>query len=336
MTIPWEQLRQLTDKYQKFVLLSHVRPDCDALGSELGLAGVLRALGKDVIISNADPVPDHLDFIDPNGEIKVLGKTITEEALSDREVFVVLDTSAWVQLGSMGDLMKKSNAQKVVIDHHVGNDDLGAILLKNEKAEATGRLIVEAAEYFGVEITPEMADPLFMAVATDTGWFRFGSVGSETYRIAAKLVEAGSKPDKIYEMLYEQNTVGRIQLRGRILNSLQTYLEGALITMRATQEDFKETASHPSDTEDVINLGLTITGTRVALIFIEQSDGNIKVSFRSRCDFDCSAMAQRFNGGGHKKASGTTLPGPLEKVEADVLAEATKNLSDLLLAENTG
>src|SRR5205807_6638405 len=141
---------------------------------------------------------------------------------------------------------------------------------------------VEAADALSVKRTPEMATPLFAAVATDTGWYRFASTKPDTYRCAARLMEAGANPAAIYNSLHERDTLGRVRLRGVILSRGETELEGRLAHMYVLKEDFAKTNSLPSDTEDVINLALAIGGTQVAVIFVEQQSGGFKVSFRSR------------------------------------------------------
>lgn len=318
-TIDWPRFVELVRSQQRFLLTSHVRPDCDALGSELGMAGILESLGKQVLIVNAHATPPNLAFIDPERRIRTLGKDISAEQLADVDVLMVLDTSAWQQLGDMGEVMRASGARKIVIDHHVSQDDLGAEQFKNTTAEATGRLVVEAAQHLGVVLTPEIAMPLFCAIATDTGWFRFGSTTGDTYRFASQLVDAGAVPSLIWNALYEQDTLARLKLRGRILASTQVELDGRLIYTHVTQQDFAETGAVPSDTEDMINLTLTVCRTEAAVIFVEQPSGNFKISFRSRSAVNCNELAERFGGGGHKAAAGATVAGPLAMAQSAVL-----------------
>jgi phosphoesterase RecJ-like protein len=232
---------------------------------------------------------------------------------------LVLDTSAWQQLGDMAIVLRSTAAKKAVLDHHVSEDDLGAEAFKDTQAEATGRLVLEAAGQLGVPLTPEIATPLFAAIATDTGWFRFSSTTGGTYRCAGQLVDAGAKPTEVYRSLYEQDTLARLQLIGRTLARAQAELDGRLIYTAIFQDDFKATAALPSDTEDVVNLTLTVAGTQVAVIFVEQLTGKFKISFRSRSSVDCSRLAEQFKGGGHKAAAGATVDGPVEAAQRRVL-----------------
>ena len=319
MSVDWSAFVEIIKAHQKFVLTSHIRPDCDALGSELGMAGVLEALGKDVVIVKGHSTPLNLAFIDPTQRIRTIGEDIQLEDLEDREVLMVLDTSAWAQLGPMGDVLKATSAKKIILDHHVSSDDLGAEPFKNTEAEATGRLVLEAAEQLSVELTPEIATPLFAAVATDTGWYRFASAGSGTYRLAAKLIDAGASPPEIYGELYEQETLGRCRLRGVILSRLETELDGRLVHTYVLKEDFDKCGAVPQDTEDAINLSLAISGTKFAFILVEQRTGGFKLSFRSRCALDCSKVAEHFGGGGHKAAAGAFIDEPFKIAQSAVL-----------------
>ena len=133
MSIAWSRFAEIVRSHQRFLLVSHIRPDCDALGSELGMAAILRSLGKDVKIVNGQETPPNLAFIDPQRQIACLGRTIQAADLADREVLIVLDTSAWAQLGPMAEVVRSFQGKKVVIDHHVSEDDLGAEPFKDQR-----------------------------------------------------------------------------------------------------------------------------------------------------------------------------------------------------------
>ena len=320
MNIDWPSFVEIFRRQRTFLLTSHIRPDCDALGSELGMAGVLEGLGKEVLILNGHPTPPNLAFIDPRQRIRVLGRDLAADALPPVDVIVILDTSAWAQLGPMAEVVRASSAQKIILDHHVSEDDLQAVSFKDPQVEATGRLVLEAARQLGVALTPEIAIPLFAAIATDTGWFRFSSARAAAYRAAAELIDAGVRPDELYAQLYERDTLGRVRLRGVILSRVQAERDGRLVHTYVLKEDFSQTGALPSDTEDVINMTLAIAGAEMAVITIEQPEGGCKVSLRSRCAVDCSRIAEQFGGGGHKAAAGAFLVEPPHEAAAKVLA----------------
>jgi phosphoesterase RecJ-like protein len=319
MPVDWPALTQWIQAHQNFLITSHIRPDCDALGSELGLVGILESLGKKCVIVNGQGTPPNLAFIDPERRIRTLHEDVSPEELADHDALVILDTSAWAQLGAMGDVIRSSPASKIIIDHHVSEDELGARAFKDTTAEATGRLVVELADQLGVPLTPTTATPLFCAIATDTGWFRFGSTTSQTYAVAARLVGDGAIPARIYGDLYEQETLGRLRLRGLILSRLETERSGRLVHTFVRQADYQAAGAVPTDTEDAINLALAISGTEVAVILVEQVSGGFKISFRSRGALDCSQVAQEFGGGGHKAAAGAFIEDSFDNARQAVL-----------------
>jgi phosphoesterase RecJ-like protein len=316
--IDWRPFVTLVNESNSFILTSHMRPDCDAIGSELGLALALRSLGKEARIVNADGVPPHIAFIDPNRDVKVLGSDISEKELAC-DVLVVVDTSAWSQLGPMADVIRATTARKLVIDHHVTQDDLGAMVFKDPDSESTGRLVLQAIDALGVQLTREMAVPLFAALATDTGWFRFASVSEATLTAAARLVAAGARPNEVFSALYEQNTLARLRLQARILTNVKSHAGGRLLSTGITQADLLAAGAESTDTEDVINRLLGVSGVEVALLFLELGPQETKVSLRSRSGIDVREFAERFGGGGHRAAAGVRYPGPLAAAEAAII-----------------
>jgi phosphoesterase RecJ-like protein len=318
MPIDWRPFTKLVSEAQSFVLTSHMRPDCDAIGSEIGLALALRSLGKTVRIVNGDAVPPHIGFIDPAHEVNVLGRDLSAADVAC-DVLIVVDTSAWSQLGPMADVVRSSSARKVVIDHHVSQDDMGATSFKETSSESTGRLILGAIDALGVSLTPPIAAPLFAAIATDTGWFRFASVTEPTFAAAARLVSAGARPSEIFAELYEQNSLARLLLQGRILTNVKSHLGGRLLTTAITQQDLRDVGAEPTDTEDVINRLLGVSGVEAALLFLELGPRETKVSLRSRSSLDVNQIAAQFGGGGHRAASGVRYPGPLVEAENAVV-----------------
>lgn len=317
--VDWPRFVRLIQSKERILLTTHIRPDCDALGSVMAMEAVLRKLGKEVEIVTAFDVPPNYRFIDPDGRVKRLGSGVSDAWIASIDLLLVLDTSAWAQLGDMGDVIRGTKADKGVLDHHVSGDDLGAELFKDTSAEATGRIVVDAADQLGVELTADIAKPVFAALATDTGWFRFASATGRTYHLAARLVEAGAVPHELYQDLYENETLSRLQLVGRTMARVKTELDGRLIYTWIEREDFDAVGALASDSEDVINTTLSVGGTEFAVILVEQVGGGFKISFRSRSGVDCSRIAEQFGGGGHVKAAGAFINEPLERARAQVL-----------------
>ena len=321
MNINWEPLRQIITAHERFVISSHVRPDADAIGSEIGLARLLESLGKSVKIVNTSATPANLIFLDPGRQAQQLGAVAKPEDVTGAEVHIVVDTSSWAQLSDVGKLMRDSSAKRVVIDHHVSSDDLGAIEFKDTTSEATGSLIFQLSEAMGVNPGADAATALFAAIATDTGWFRFAAVSAETMRIAGRLIEFGASPPAIFRELYEQGTLAKMHLVGRALSRMQLDCDGELAYTTIQWSEFAESGAVSADTEDLVNECLKVSGTKGAFIVIEQQNHQVKVSFRSRTEsLNVAAVAETFTGGGHRLAAGATLPGPFATAVGRALA----------------
>lgn len=328
MSLDWTPLADLIAAHDRFLVTSHVRPDGDALGSEIGMAALLRQKGKDVRIVNTSQTPPRYDYLDPEGRLfEHFGTQVQAADLADRQAIVILDLSSWGQLGDMAEFVRSFPGPRLVVDHHVSQDDMGATVLKDTTAEATGTLVVRAFHALAATITPEAADGLLTAIAMDTGWFRHPSTKPGTLRTAAELVEAGARIDEIYKLLFERNTMGRLLMTGESLAGLKTDFDGRIAYAAVTREDFERTGAIPPDTEDLVDYTVSLRGVEVGLLFIEQKKGGIKLSVRSRNGFDCASLAGKFGGGGHHAAAGAMLPDPLSESLPAVLKAVRQALA---------
>jgi bifunctional oligoribonuclease and PAP phosphatase NrnA len=317
MPIDWSPLLELVRRHHRFLLTTHIRPDGDALGSMLGFADVLRGLGKDVRTVVASNVAARYHFLDTAGRIEYF--EAPGDAWRNTDVAVVLDTSAWSQLGAFGPFLRNLTVPKLVIDHHQTQDDLGAVRLVDATAEATGRLVFEAAGALGATLTPDTANALFVAVAMDTGWFRHSNTTGATFALAAQLVEAGAQPERLYELLFERNSLARLKLMGLVLDRLQLTGGGRVAYAELLRSDYEQTGATPMDSEDLVTYTRSVQGVEVGVFFMEQPRSGIKVSFRSREGIDVARIAERFGGGGHRQAAGVVLTSSLEDVRTRVL-----------------
>jgi phosphoesterase RecJ-like protein len=320
MTIDWTPLADLIETHDRFLVTTHVRPDGDGLGSEVGMAGLLRQKGKDVRVVNVSPTPPRYDFLDPDATLfERFGVNVQPSTLADREVAVILDLSSWNQLGDMAEFIRLFPGPRVVIDHHVSQDELGATVFKDPTAEATGMLVMRAISAIGGSFTPEVATGLLTAIAMDTGWFRHSNMRAGTLRAVAELLEAGARIDEIYRNLFERNTLGRLKLIGETLRGMQTDCGGRVAYATITRDDLLRTGAIPPDSEDVVDFTVSLRGVEVGILFIEQLRGGVKASFRARGGLDCARLAARFGGGGHREAAGATLPGSMAECVDRVL-----------------
>jgi phosphoesterase RecJ-like protein len=324
MAVNWTPFVDLVREHRRFLITTHVRPDPDGLGSQLGLADVLERMGKEVRLVISSNWPPRYDFMDPDRRIKRF--VLPGEEHRDAEVVVILDTGTWGQLGDFGAFLKSMNVPKVVIDHHLSQDDLGALRLLDPTAEATGRLVYDAAQALGQTLSPRGAEALFAAVATDTGWFRHLNTTPATFALAEKLSRAGARPTLLYDLLYENSTLPRMKLLGLVLSRLRTVENGKVALTEIYLADYAATGAIPPDTEDMVTYTRAVAGVEVGLFFLEQPAGGVKVSFRSRQRIDVAKIAEQFGGGGHRLASGATLALALPEAQARVLEAVRRAL----------
>lgn len=319
MPLDWSPFVELVRRHQCFVLTTHIRPDGDGLGSMLALADVLEAppLSKTVHMTVASVLPPRYDFLDPARRVR---RFEPPGALyRDADAAIVLDTGTWNQLGDFGTLLRSLPIAKAVIDHHLTQDDLGALRLVDTTAEATGRLVYEAILALGGPLPASAAHCLFVALAMDTGWFRHNNTTPATFTLAADLVRAGARATEAYESLFEQSTLGRLKLTGLVLARLQLAHNGRVAHTEIRRDDYASTGAVPQDSEDLVNYTRSLGGVEVGLFFMEQPRGGVKVSFRSR-RVDVARLAERFGGGGHRLASGAILETSLDEARRRVLS----------------
>ncbi|MDO5310122.1 MAG: bifunctional oligoribonuclease/PAP phosphatase NrnA [Planctomycetia bacterium] len=325
-TIDWAKFTALISSAQKVVLIGHVRPDGDTIGSNLAMKRALEALGKEALFVNGHAAPPGLRFLDGAAQTPTFND-LSEQArafLDAADLVLTIDVSSWQQLGADASEYVRRKAQSgaviATIDHHAVGDTLAPHAFVDANADSAGSLTFEAIQTLGVTITQEIATPLFVAIATDTGWFRFASTNADTLRRAASLIDAGVRVDAIYREVYEQESYGRFQLYGAAVRSAERILDGKGVIMSLRLADFDAFHAIASDSEDLVNEPLSIANMEVSAILIEQRDGTIKASFRSRCALDCAQLAREYGGGGHKQAAGATLHAPLTQALDQVKA----------------
>ena len=327
MPIDWSPFVEFVNSHQRFLIMTHVRPDGDALGSEIGLACALRHLGKSARVAIASDLGPRYEFA--NSETTPIERfEAPGDEFRDVDAIIVVDTGTWNQLGDFGPFMRSMNCGKAVIDHHQTQDDLGGIRFVDTNAEAAGRLIYDATVSLGAPITAEAANALFLALATDTGWFRHSSVVPRTFDLAEELVRKGAKPTPLYDAIFGTSTLARMRLIGKALDRLKAEANGKIVYTEIHWSDYTETGAIPPDTEDLINYPRAVSGVEIALVFIEQRDGTTKVSFRAKESQDVGKLAEQFGGGGHRLASGATVKKPLAEARSAVLAAAKSALGE--------
>ena len=319
--IDWNPLLAILSDKKRILITSHARPDGDALGSEFAMCLALRAQGREAVIVNSDVLPEAFSFIDEDrGMLRIFGVDFLEEDLEKIDLAVIVDTSAKKQLPGIYEALAKKHVPIVVIDHHAVGDVLTADMFLDENAPAAGALVMDFLEFARYPITKKIAEYLFIAISTDTGWFRFPAVRPETFTQAARLMKHGAVPSEIYVQVNESYPFARTKLIGVFATNAVLEMDGRLAYSWITAEEFKNCGADYSETTDMVNLLLTTKGTVAAVAFMEHERG-VRINFRSREGVNVAEIARKFGGGGHVKAAGAFLEKSLAEVIRTVLDE---------------
>ncbi|MCR4399182.1 MAG: bifunctional oligoribonuclease/PAP phosphatase NrnA [Firmicutes bacterium] len=290
-------LREVFRDKANFVLVPHVNPDGDAIGSCLALFLALRRRGKQCRVLLDEPVPSRYRFLPGSAEV-------TGHPPGDQEfVLVALDCTDESRWGYPREGLAAASVV-VNMDHHVSNSRFGDYQLVDEDASATGEIVFELLRDLGWGITSDEATSLYTAIATDTGSFRFANTTPRSLEICADLVRAGAKPDRIAEEVFETRSLAATLLLQRALSSLRVDQSGRIAWMCLGLEDFRESGASAEDTEGIVNNARMIEGVEVGLLFREIGEGRVKVALRSKSTVDVSRVASAFSGGGHPAARG--------------------------------
>lgn len=303
-------------------LTTHVNPDGDGLGSEIGLVHLLRGIGVSATIANPTRTPARFNFLF-DGLPGVDRSDEAVKALRRADLIVVLDISDLERLGMLAETVRERGVPVGCIDHHVSQGTLpnGPRYL-DPAAAATGELIVEIAAANGWPLTHAAARALYVAILTDTGGFRFSNTHPRTLRIAAELLDQGIDPEAIYLDVYAGAPEGRVRLLAEVLQTLVVEPETGLAWVTVPPGAVERHRVSPDDLDGIIEHARSIAGVRMALLFREIAQGRIKVSLRSVGPVDVAGFAKPFGGGGHVKAAGLSLAGTLADVQTQVLSAA--------------
>lgn len=290
-----------------FIITTHVNPDGDAIGSELALARYLQSLGKNVKIINHSPTPEYLMFmLNSKDEVLEFDEEKHFSLINNAEVIFTLDLNHLSRAKSLEKFIRSSNSLKICIDHHEYPENFEDLSFIDTKSSSTGELIYQLLKKVEVEINYNLALPLYVAIMTDTGSFKYERTTSNLHRIIAELLDAGVIPIKVHQAIYEQGSASRIKLLGRAFNSLTIVGDGKLAYIKITLQDLAETNSSEEDVEGFVNNTLSIKGVEVGIFFFELEHG-LKISFRSASKVPVNKLAGEFNGGGHFFAAGARV-----------------------------
>ena len=304
---------------QSFILTSHARPDGDAIGSQLAMAFALDRLGKTVRLVDRDPIPAPYGPFPGTSRIEVAAKT---DAPAD--ALIVMECSDL----SRPDVAGLDRYFVINVDHHLGNQMYGDVNWFDGSAAACGEMVADIIDALDVPWSIEIASHLYLAIATDTGGFRYGPMSARTFEICRRIAVAGIDAASLSRQIFDSFSVGRVKLTGAILNAMTLHHGNRLAILAFDDALLAACGAVPDDTEGLVNLPLAAYEVRSSALIKRQADGTSRVSLRSKGDVDVRAVVGRWGGGGHRNAAGCTMTGSLEEIRTQLVEAIGDQLRD--------
>ena len=295
---------------RKTVILTHFKPDADALGSSLGLAHYLKKKGHAAIVITPSDYPDFISWMPGNKDVLIYQKDTSDKSaklIAQSDLIFCLDFSCLNRINDLGEMVRKSPAKKVLIDHHLEPERFADFEQWDDTAASTAELVFKLIVELGDKhlVDADIADCLYAGIMTDTGSFRHSNTSQQVFKIASELVERGANPYKVSKLIYDTNTIERLRLMGYVLSEkLQVLPEYRTAYIVLSADELKRFGSQTGDTEGLVNYGLSVKGVRLSVLISDRRE-NIKLSLRSLGNFSVNDMARtHFEGGGHRNAAG--------------------------------
>lgn len=332
----WERIVDVINGGKKFIITTHLFSEGDAIGSELALKRFLCDLNKEAVIVNNEKLPPVYSCFDPDKDVKFLRSKDVNINLDDFDAIFMVDVADWGQLGDFADIIKASQITKICIDHHPTNPGYADINVIDKGASSAGELIYDLIIHMNGELTLELATPLYLSIATDTGWFKFSNTSANAFKACSALIEAGVKSQIIYEKLYHNKHASYLKLLNLMLGALSSECDGQLVWTKMTKKMIKSSGVEFVDTDVMIDLIRAVNEVEVVVIFRELGERKTKVSFRSKHTIDVSKLASDFGGGGHVRAAGASLEEPIDTVIGDVISAASELLEEASACVSSG
>lgn len=303
-----ESSGKLIKEAKNILITNHVNPDGDAIGAAMGLKSILASIGKDVQVVVPNDYPTFLKWMKGSHEVLFFNNQpeLAKEVVAKADLIFHLDYNSLKRSGPMQEVLEKAAAKRIVIDHHQQPDDFAEILISEPTLSSTCEMVYHFAAALGWESNIDRAagECLYTGIITDTGNFRFSGTSPETHRVAASLLQLGVKPHEVASRVYDNNSVNRLGLLSRTLDRMEVLPAFHTAIMSLSAEDLRNYNYQRGDTEGFVNYGLSVEGIKMS-VFVVDKDGQVKMSFRSKGEFDVNKLARKhFNGGGHLNAAG--------------------------------
>ncbi|WP_017730638.1 DHH family phosphoesterase [Nafulsella turpanensis] len=303
-------LQKALSKARKVVITTHHKPDADALGSSLGLAGYLQKKGHEVAVITPTDYPAFLSWMRGNDNVIVFNEGNEEKSaalVAEADLIFCLDFSALGRINELGELVRAAKAEKVLIDHHLEPEDFATYTFWSTEAASTAELVFQLIVELGDRqvVGKDIAEALYAGVMTDTGSFKHPSTTEYTHRVVADLIHLGADVHRVSKLVYDNNTLDKLRFIGYALSEkLQFLPEYNTAYIAITAEELERYKSRTGDTEGLVNYALSIEGVVMAALLIDRTEA-VKISFRSVGEFSVNTFArENFEGGGHKNAAG--------------------------------
>ena len=320
-------IKKILRENNSFLITSHINLDGDGIGSELALYFVLKKLNKKPIILNQDRLPGIYKFLPDSDKIHYLDDNCIDPKSID--VCIVLDCSNTRRIGKTYEIFK--NLKNVInIDHHTSNENYGSLNYVDSSASSVGEIIFEMIKSINIDlIDKNISTCLFTAIITDTGSFRYSNVNFNTFAIASHLTSAGIKPYLIADNIYNKNTYTGLKLLGEALLTLEIDTSNYVSWVTITRKMLSDTNAKDEEIEGIVDIVTSLDKVEISILFRETKDKKIKVSFRSKGNFNVNKFAGKFKGGGHLNAAGCLCSGKLEEIKENILSELFSDIKCL-------
>ena len=320
----WERIAAVLRESDHFLLTSHVRPDGDAVCSILALHRILKEMGKVSRCALSNPPPAEFSFLYEPQELERLDSCTP---LDDVRVVCALDLPEWDRVGEMGERLESLSAVKICLDHHPRSGSLVELEVRDVRASATSVLVYRLLRYMDLPLSLPVAQAIYTGILTDTMSFHLANTNVEAHEIAAACIRAGVDPAAVYEVVYGTVSLARVKLTAQVLATVGVTDDGRVAYLYATREMYDRAGAKRGDDEDLVEYSRSLEGVQVALFLRELENGRVRISWRSRRDIDVRDMARHFGGGGHVRAAGADVPGPLNRVLNEVLKETSARVN---------
>lgn len=317
---------KLLESHDKFILTTHVGSDPDGLGSEVGVYHLLKKLKKQVVVINAEKVPDNYAFMVPAGLIKNTEQDFDEIAALNFSgyLLLIMDNSELSRVGKILEISAKFKCPLATIDHHIVEKKKNFFV--DDSYAATSEIVWELYRYLKIPLPRDIAVSLYGGIIADTGNFRYSKTTLRTHVAGGDLLGCGINPDEIYRYIFESSPPDRLILLKRILDKAVINTEKKYIAAFVKKSMFKKLKLGDTPTEGIVNQILAVKGIKISALMTETPNGDLKCSLRSIDEVNVAALAGKFGGGGHRNAAGLFIKGPFKDAAKKVIAEIEKAL----------